>query len=92
MKKNVNTYRVLFGAGESRNEASGASVNFMVCKLGTHEKSPWYEDELYAECEIKGNPDTDGYDDFEGFDELKEAIIEQAEEFGIDENQLEYTW
>ena len=89
-------FEVSFEGGESRGNANilnradvpagvrdgEASVNFMLCNA---EDESGNEVELYAEW-------YSAYDDPEdaGYEELKEAIMEQADEHGIDRGNLHF--
>lgn len=70
-------YKVEFSGGQSRTGAN--SVNYMLVEVE--------DTELYAECDIT---DAEEENDFFGFDELKDSIIEQAEENGINIEALEF--
>lgn len=67
--------KVFYGGGESRSKA-GVAVDYMMVEIdGT---------ELYAESEAVDGDEDANYDD------LKAEIIAQANDAGIDENELEF--
>lgn len=80
--------RVEFLGGESRWNC-GLDVNYMMAEVETDDDTI----ELYAECTYEGTEfdkepfDVDGFDDY-SYPILKEEIIRQAEENGIDVNRL----
>ncbi len=69
---------VEFSGGPGRNV--NAAVNYMLADVDGIE--------LYAEMEVPENANFDEY----GYDELKDEIIAQAKENGIDESLLKFWW
>ena len=69
-------YRVEFSGGESRQGIN--SVNYMLVDVDGIE--------LYAEYDVTDVPEDEV--DFAGYDELKEAILSQASENGINKENL----
>lgn len=77
-------YKVQFMAGEGRYSTKG--VNFMICDTGA--------EELYAEIEVPDELLDEGELTYEaemyGYEELKAQIIRQAEEAGINTEDLDF--
>ena len=69
---------VEFSGGPGRNV--NAAVNYMLAEVDGIE--------LYAEMEIPEDADMDEY----GYNELKDEIIAQAKENGIDVSLLKFWW
>ena len=70
--------KVTFDGGQGR--YADNAVNYMLADVDGVE--------LYAELEIPDDADPDEY----GYNELKEEIISQAKERGIDVGRLEFWW
>jgi len=72
---------VNFEGGEGRH--TNAPVNYMICNLGNGA-------ELYAERALTG--EGENFDEGEWYDELRNDIIGQAKEKGIDESELNFAY
>lgn len=83
-------YEVDYCGGDSRTNP-GTSIDYMLCTIPTDYGE---EVELYAEMvNDTWDEERECFDDETAtYDELKEAIIEQAEENGIDVNQLHFMY
>ena len=79
---------IRFEGGEGRMNPE-ESVNYMIAE---YEDKDGEEQELYAEVvdDQKAEPGTDEYDEFYGYDELKDEIIYQAEKAGLDLSTLKF--
>lgn len=74
-------YKVAFQGAEAR--YSTKACNFMMVKIG--------ENELYAEVIWDNDMDETEFDNY-SYPILKDEIIRQAKEIGVEENQLEFWW
>lgn len=74
-------YKVAFQAAEAR--YSTKACNFMMAKIG--------DDELYAEVIWDNGMDETEFDNY-SYPILKEEILRQAKELGVEESQLEFWW
>lgn len=83
-------YEVDYCGGESRTNP-GISIDYMLCRVTTDDDETI---ELYAEMENDTwDEERECFDDETAtYDELKAAIIEQAEENGIDVDQLHFMY
>ena len=97
MKEMIN---VIFEAGESTYNP-GVSCNFMYAKVEGEVEDIELLAEVLIDDEIEARFRTDAEDpesfDMNAFDEysypiLKEEILRQAKEAGIDENDLKFHW
>lgn len=80
---------VNFESGEGR--YTNEPVNYMICNLGIgNTADPYYKNMLYAERVLTGEG-TD-FEEGEWYEELRDEIIEQAKERGIDASQLDFVY
>ena len=89
-------YSVEFMSGESRNiirDAKLVGVDYMLVNVIDRDG---YKVELYAERDTSEIWDyenecyKEGYDEYSFYDELKEDIIEQAMEIGVNADELKF--